>query len=64
MSTFLGLVSAVCWLAVAYNETIGAVTGKLWLDNTFMLWTALLFAVWALAWTVNEKVKAEKEAQP
>jgi len=59
VSTILGIVSALCWLAVAYNETIGSITGRLWNDNTFMLWTALLFALWALAWTVKEKAEGD-----
>ncbi len=57
MRNILGLISAICWLAVLYNETFGSITGRLWNDNTFVLWTALLFAVWSLAWTVIDAVE-------
>jgi hypothetical protein len=45
-------------LAVLYNETLGSITGRLWNDNTFMLWTALIFAVWSLAWTVIDAAES------
>ena len=58
MRNILGLVSFFAWAAVLYNETFGSVLGRLWQDNTFMLWTALIFSVWSLAWTVVDAVES------
>ena len=59
MADILGFISAVCWLAVLYNVTIGSIAGRLWNDNTFVLWTALIFAVWSAAHTIKEAKKTD-----
>lgn len=64
MRNALSMLSFLCWLLVALNALAGFLIAPLWRDNSLLLWSALLFAVWALIETVidaAEFVKGEKE---
>lgn len=58
MTTVPGLLSVLLWLAYIGNETVGAITGKLWQDGTAIWVSALLFGVWAIAVEVRDVRKA------
>ena len=50
MSKFFEVVSAVCWLALLVNKFL-----SLWSDDTWVIVSAVLFALWALLYEVRER---------
>lgn len=51
MSKFLEAMAILLWVAAIVN----AVFLALWRDNELVLWTALLFSLWALLYEVRER---------
>lgn len=50
MSTFFEVLSAVCWLALLVNQFVSLLD-----DNTWVVLSAVLFALWALLYEFRER---------
>ena len=50
MSKFFEVWSAICWLALAVNQFV-----TLWENDTWVITSAVLFALWALLHEMRER---------
>ena len=50
MSKFFEVLSAVCWLALLVSKFVPLLD-----DTTFMMASAVLFALWALLYEIRER---------
>lgn len=60
--TITRVLSILFWLAYIANEVLGAAGARFWANSEAILWSALLFGVWAIAAEVRD-VGRKREAQ-
>lgn len=62
MAQFTGFMSLVCWALMILTEVINTLTDSFvpHQQNQFVLYSAILFALWSIGWTVRDAM--EKKA--
>lgn len=60
MAQFTGFMSLVLWGFMILTEIVNTQMLRPYPQSPFVLWSAVLFALWSIGWTVRDAMEGKK----